>query len=356
MTTRSRKPKTAGTPANKAMKSAPAGKLRKPATASALPKTGLAAATAQAEARAWAKAHPKPAPPPLGVAAEALGVSAEAAQRMTAMPKTREDSSSAPLPDSYPYRTRMQRKEYEAEKQKLQIELLKAQSWIKETGQRVVLLFEGRDAAGKGGAIKRFTEHLNPRGARVVALEKPSEAEAGQWYLQRYVRHLPTYGEMVFFDRSWYNRAGVERVMGFCSPADYLEFLREVPEFERMLVRSGVRLCKFWFSVSREEQLRRFNSRRNDPLKHWKLSPIDIQSLDKWDDYTEAKESMFFHTDTADSPWIVVKSDDKKRARLNCIRYFLTTLPYPGKDPAIACAADARIVGSATEVLASSGQ
>jgi polyphosphate kinase 2 len=260
------------------------------------------------------------------------------------------------LPEGYPYRTRMQRKEYEAEKHKLQIELLKAQNWVKETGQRIVLLFEGRDAAGKGGAIKRFSEHLNPRGARVVALEKPSEQEIGQWYLQRYTQHLPTYGEMVFFDRSWYNRAGVERVMGFCTPADYLEFLREVPEFERMLVRSGIRLFKFWFSVSREEQLRRFNSRRSDPLKHWKLSPIDIQSLDKWDDYTEAKEAMFFHTDTADSPWIVVKSDDKKRARLNCIRYFLSMLPYPGKDLTVVYPADARIVGAAAEVLASSGQ
>ena len=221
---------------------------------------------------------------------------------------------------------------------------------------RIVLLFEGRDAAGKGGAIKRFTEHLNPRGARVVALEKPTQQEVGQWYLQRYAQHLPTYGELVFFDRSWYNRAGVERVMGFCSSAEYLEFLREAPEFERMLVRSGIRLYKFWFSVSRDEQLRRFNSRRSDPLKHWKLSPIDIQSLDKWDAYTEAKEAMFFHTDTADSPWIVVKSDDKKRARLNAMRHFLGTLPYPGKDPSVACPADPRIVGTAAEVLANSGQ
>ena len=220
----------------------------------------------------------------------------------------------------------------------------------------MVVLFEGRDAAGKGSAIKRFTEHLNPRGARVVALEKPSEQERGQWYFQRYIEHLPSYGEMVFFDRSWYNRAGVERVMGFCSPAEYLEFLREAPEFERMLARSGIRLYKFWFSVSREEQLRRFNSRRNDPLKHWKLSPIDLQSLDKWEDYTEAKEGMFFHTDTADSPWIVVKSDDKKRARLNCMRHVLSTLPYPGKDPRVAYAPDQRIVCNAAHVLADNGQ
>ena len=201
-----------------------------------------------------------------------------------------------------------------------------------------------------------FIVRVDARGARVVALEKPSTQETGQWYFQRYTQHLPTYGEMVFFDRSWYNRTGVERVMGFCSAPDYLEFLREAPEFERMLVRSGIRLYKFWFSVSRDEQLRRFNSRRSDPLKHWKLSPIDIQSLDKWDAYTDAKEVMFFHTDTADSPWLVVKSDDKKRARLNCMRHFLSTLPYPGKDADVARPADPRIVGAAAEVLASSGQ
>ena len=318
--------------------------------------TAVAAAMAQAEAVKWAQAHPKPAVPPLGISAEGLGISPDAAKRMQRLPDSGEDSSNAPLPDSYPYRHRIQRKEYEAEKKKLQIELLKVQNWVKDTGQRIVLLFEGRDAAGKGGTIKRFTEHLNPRGARVVALEKPNQEEVGQWYLQRYTRHLPTYGELVFFDRSWYNRAGVERVMDFCSPADYLEFLREAPEFERMLVRSGIRLYKYWFSVSRDEQLRRFNSRRSDPLKHWKLSPIDIQSLDKWDAYTEAKEAMFFHTDTADAPWVVVKSDDKKRARINCMRHFLSTLPYPGKDPAVACAPDPLIVGAAAEVLANSGQ
>ena len=279
------------------------------------------------------------------------GLSPESALRMDAVPLTDEDSTSAPLPADYPYRTRMRRRDYEAEKKKLQIELLKVQSWVKETGQRIVILFEGRDAAGKGGTIKRFTEHLNPRGARVVALEKPNDQERGQWYFQRYIEHLPTVGELVFFDRSWYNRAGVERVMGFCSPAEYLEFLREAPEFERMLVRSGIRLYKFWFSVSREEQLRRFKSRRNDPLKHWKLSPIDLQSLDKWPEYTDAKTAMFFHTDTADAPWVVIKSDDKKRARLDCMRHFLSGLPYPGKDRRVARHADPLIVGAAAQAL-----
>ena len=318
--------------------------------------TPAAAAVAQAEAEAWAGTHAPPAVPPIGIAPAELGVPEATAREMEAMPVTAEESTSAPLPAGYPYRVRLRRKEYEAEKKKLQIELLKVQSWVKESGQRIVMLFEGRDAAGKGGTIKRFTEHLNPRGARVVALEKPSERERGQWYFQRYIEHLPTYGEIVLFDRSWYNRAGVERVMGFCTPAEYLEFLREAPEFERMLVRSGVRVYKFWFSVSREEQLRRFNSRRNDPLKHWKLSPIDVQSLGKWDDYTDAKEAMFFHTDTADSPWLVIKSDDKKRARLNCMRHVLSTLPYPGKDPKVAYPADPLIVGSAANVLAADGQ
>jgi polyphosphate kinase 2 len=245
----------------------------------------------------------------------------------------------------------MKRAEYEALKQELQIELLKVQSWVKSTGQRMMLLFEGRDAAGKGGTIKRFMEHLNPRGARVVALEKPSEVERGQWYFQRYVEHFPTAGEMVFFDRSWYNRAGVERVMGFCSPQEYLEFLRQVPQFERMMVNSGVRLFKYWFSVSREEQKRRFISRRDDPLKHWKLSPIDIKSLDMWDAYTAAKKAMFFHTDTGDAPWTVIKSDDKKRARINCMRHFLHQLDYPDKNPEVAGAPDPLLVGSAAKVL-----
>ena len=243
-----------------------------------------------------------------------------------------EDSSVAPLPESYPYRTRISRNVYEKEKKKLQIELLKVQSWVKDSGSRIAAIFEGRDAAGKGGTIKRYMEHLNPRGARVVALEKPSDRERGQWYFQRYISHLPTAGEMVFFDRSWYNRAGVERVMGFCEPHEYLQFMRQAPELERMLVNSGMHLFKFWFSVSREEQLRRFISRRDDPLKHWKLSPVDIESLDRWDAYTEAKNTMFFHTHTGDAPWTIIKSDDKKRARLNCIRFFLHALDYPDRD------------------------
>lgn len=232
----------------------------------------------------------------------------------------------------YPYRNLMSRKNYEKQKYRLQVELLKLQKWVKETGQRVVILFEGRDAAGKGGTIKRFMEHVNPRGAHVIALEKPTETECGQWYFQRYIQHLPSAGEIVLFDRSWYNRAGVERVMGFCTPDEYNEFMRQAPEFERNLVRSGIHVIKFWFSVSREEQRRRFKEREAHPLKQWKLSPIDLASLNKWDDYTKAKEAMFFYTDTADAPWTVVKSDCKKRARLNAMRYVLHKLPYTNKD------------------------
>ena len=251
----------------------------------------------------------------------------------------------------YPYADRISRRAYEAQKAKLQAELLKVQLWAQETGQKFVLLFEGRDAAGKGGTIKRFTEHLNPRSARVVALNKPTWEEKGQWFFQRYVNELPTVGELVFYDRSWYNRAGVERVMGFCTPTEYLEFMRQTPELERMLVRSGIRLFKYWFSVTREEQRRRFEARATDPLKRWKLSPIDKASLDKWEDYTEAKEAMFFYTDTADAPWKIVKSDDKKRARLNCMMHFLSSLDYPGKDRRVARAPDPLIVGSADKVI-----
>ena len=254
----------------------------------------------------------------------------------------------------YPYKDKISRKVYEKQKAELQIEMLKVQEWVKATEQKIVLLFEGRDAAGKGGTIKRFTEHLNPRGARVVALDKPSEREKSQWFFQRYIEHLPSGGEIVLFDRSWYNRAGVERVMGFCSPADYLEFMRQAPEIERMMVRSGIILFKYWFSVTQDEQLRRFMSREKEPLKKWKLSPIDRQSLDKWEDYTEAKEAMFFYTDTADAPWTIIKSNDKKRARLNCMRHFLSTLPYPKKDVHVVGHPDPLIVGSSTHVVRNS--
>ena len=251
---------------------------------------------------------------------------------------------------NYPYEEKMNTQEYEKLKEKLQIELLKMQNWVKDTGQRIVILFEGRDAAGKGGTIKRVMEHMNPRGARVVALEKPSDEEMGQWYFQRYVQHLPSKGEIVLFDRSWYNRAGVERVMSFCKAGDYLEFMRQAPELERMLVRSGITLFKLWFSVSRNEQFRRFQQRQKDPLKQWKLSPIDLASLDKWKDYTEAKEAMFFYTDTADAPWTVIKSDCKKRARINAMRHLLFNLDYPNKDPKIAIPPDNLIVGDARHI------
>jgi polyphosphate kinase 2 len=251
---------------------------------------------------------------------------------------------------AYPYRNLLSRRSYEKQKYRLQVELLKLQAWVKETGQRVVILFEGRDAAGKGGTIKRVMEHLNPRGARVVALEKPSDVERGQWYFQRYIEHLPTRGEIVLFDRSWYNRAGVERVMGFCNQAEYDEFMRQTPEFERHLVRSGVHLVKFWFSVSRSEQRRRFKERKAHPLKQWKLSPVDTASLDKWDEYTLAKEAMFLHTDTSDAPWTVIKSDCKKRARLNALRYLLHRLPYTNKDAPSIGSVDTLLVGRASLV------
>ena len=247
----------------------------------------------------------------------------------------------------YPYQYLLSRKSYEHQKYRLQVELLKLQRWVRDTGQKVIVLFEGRDAAGKGGTIKRFMEHLNPRGARVVALNKPTEDERGQWYFQRYVQHLPTSGEIVLFDRSWYNRAGVERVMGFCSDAEYAEFMRQAPVFEQNLVQSGIHLVKFWFSVSRDEQRRRFSERKSHPLKQWKLSPIDTASLDKWDAYTKAKEAMFFHTDTADAPWTVIKSDDKKRARLNALRFMLHSFPYSEKDVERIGVVDPLLVGRA---------
>jgi polyphosphate kinase 2 len=253
--------------------------------------------------------------------------------------------------EGYPYPERMDRDDYDRSKRLLQIELLKLQYWIKDSGEKLVILFEGRDAAGKGGTIKRFMEHLNPRGARVVALEKPSEREMGQWYLQRYISQLPTSGEIVLFDRSWYNRAGVERVMGFCTPGEYLEFMREVPQLEQMLVRSGIRLVKLYFSVTRAEQRTRFLIRQVDPVRQWKLSPTDLASLGKWNDYTEAKEAMFFYTDTADAPWTVIKSNDKKRARVEAMRHVLHRFRYTNKDVEVVGMPDPRIVGPASDLF-----
>ena len=249
--------------------------------------------------------------------------------------------------ENYPYDERMSRQQYELEKRLLQIELLKLQNWSKRTGARHVILFEGRDAAGKGGTIKRFMEHLNPRGARVVALEKPNERERTQWYFQRYVPHLPAAGEMVFFDRSWYNRAGVERVMGFCSDEQHSEFIHQSPLFEQMLVNDGISLTKLWFSVSAAEQRTRFAIRQVDPVRQWKLSPMDLASLDKWDAYTKAKEEMFSLTDTDHAPWIVVKSNDKKRARVNAMRHVLGKFDYDDKDLEVVGQADPLILGRA---------
>ena len=258
-----------------------------------------------------------------------------------------------PLPPwrhGYPYPEKIGRAVYEEQKRALQIELLKLQAWAKSSGVKVLILFEGRDAAGKGGAIKRFMEHLNPRGARVVALEKPTEVERSQWYFQRYVTHLPSGGEIVMMDRSWYNRAGVERVMGYCTPEEYTEFIRTVPQFEQMIIGSGVQLIKFWFSVGEAEQRRRFLERQKDPVKQWKLSPTDLASVDKWDEYTAAKEAMFFHTDTPASPWVIIKSNDKMRARLEAMRFVLSRFDYPGKDPAIARTPDPRLVGRPAQI------
>jgi polyphosphate kinase 2 len=251
----------------------------------------------------------------------------------------------------YPYTNKIKKGAYEKHLEELQVELLKVQSWVKQTGQRIVIIFEGRDAAGKGGTIKRFMEHMNPRAARLVALEKPTDREKGEWYFQRYISHLPSTGEITLFDRSWYNRAGVERVMGFCSSLDYLEFMRQVPDLERMISRSGIRLYKYWFSVTQEEQERRFASREGDPLKQWKLSPVDQASKDKWIEYTQAKESMFFYTDTADAPWTVIKSDDKKRARLNTLQHFLSGLDYPDKNLHVVHGPDPLIVGTPSQVI-----
>lgn len=255
--------------------------------------------------------------------------------------------------EGYPYAERMPREEYEVVKRQLQIELLKLQNWIKDTGQRLVILFEGRDAAGKGGTIKRFTEHLNPRGATVVALEKPSQYERGQWYFQRYVAKLPSASEIVLFDRSWYNRAGVERVMGYCSDQEYERFMIDAPCFEEMLIRNDISLVKFWFSVSQAEQRTRFLIRRIDPVRQWKLSDTDLASLGRWDDYTRAKEAMFARTDTEVAPWTVVKSNDKKRARINAMRHVLSQCRYPGRDDEVVATVDPLVVGPASSVYES---
>nr|WP_278189756.1 polyphosphate kinase 2 [Brevibacterium sp. ZH18] len=246
--------------------------------------------------------------------------------------------------EGYPYPELMDREEYELEKYQLQVELLKFQYWGQDTDSKHVILFEGRDAAGKGGTIKRFTEHLNPRAARVVALNKPSDKEAGQWYFQRYIAHLPTDGEFVMFDRSWYNRANVERVMGFCSDEEYEIFMEQAPLFEKMLIDSGIHVTKFWFSVTQHEQRTRFAIRQIDPVRQWKLSPMDLESLGRWEDYTAAKEEMFRRTDTDHAPWITIKSNDKKRARLNAIRYFLNQFDYEGKDTEVVYDPDPLII------------
>ena len=247
--------------------------------------------------------------------------------------------------DNYPYDELMGREEYEEEKYQLQVELLKFQYWAEDTDQKFVIVFEGRDAAGKGGTIKRFTEHLNPRGARVVALNKPNDRERGQWYFQRYVQHLPTNGEIVMFDRSWYNRAGVERVMGFCSDEEYETFMDHAPRFERTLAESGIHVTKLWFSVTQQEQRTRFAIRQLDPVRRWKLSPMDLESLDKWEAYTEAKEAMFARTDTRHAAWTTIRSNDKKRARINAMRFFLNQFEYEGRDDSVVYAPDKKIVG-----------
>lgn len=245
----------------------------------------------------------------------------------------------------YPYADKLKTKEYEQTLRLLQIELIHVQRWVKEQKERVVIIFEGRDAAGKGGTIKRFTEHLNPRGARVVALPAPTETERGQWYFQRYVAHLPTRGEIVFFDRSWYNRAGVEPVMGFCTPDDYQRFIHQVAHFEQALIESGIHLLKLWFDVSRKEQKDRIESRQKDPLKQWKLSPMDYESMQRWPQYTKARDALFLFTHSTLAPWTIIRSDDKKRARINAVLAVLNRLAYPVSNPAVVVPPDPQIVG-----------
>ena len=254
------------------------------------------------------------------------------------------------LESVYPYPKKLNLRTYYAELRRLQVELVKLQNWVKQNDERQIVVFEGRDAAGKGSTIKRFVEYLNPRGLRVVALDKPSDRERGQWYFQRYIAEFPTAGEIVLFDRSWYNRAGVEKVMGFCTEQEYEEFMKQAPQIERMIVRSGIRLIKQYFSVGPEEQARRFHERETNPLKQWKLSPIDIESQRRWDDYTDAKEATFRRTDSREAPWYLIKSDDMLRARLNSMRLVLGQTPYDGKDFDVVQQPDPLIVAKAAEV------
>ncbi|MBU1210724.1 MAG: polyphosphate kinase 2 [Alphaproteobacteria bacterium] len=249
----------------------------------------------------------------------------------------------------YPYPKRLATDEYEDQLQLLQIELLKLQGHIRKTKERIVIVFEGRDAAGKGGCIARFTQHLNPRHARAIALTKPSETELGQWYFQRYVQHLPTSGDMVMFDRSWYNRAGVERVMGFCNEDQLADFLREAPQFEALVARDGIHLFKIFLTIGREMQIKRLHDRQHDPLKRWKLTPIDLAAIDNWDAYTEAKDDMFRFTHTTETPWTLIRSNDKRRARLEAIRLVLNRFDYEEKDEQAVGKADQLIIGSGHE-------
>jgi polyphosphate kinase len=258
--------------------------------------------------------------------------------------------------EGYPYAERMSRHDYDETKRLLQIELLKMQTWLRRTGHKLIVLFEGRDAAGKGGTIKRFTEHLNPRGTTVVALGVPTERETGEWYFQRHVRHLPSRGEIVLFDRSWYSRAVVEHVMGYCSQAEYEEFLRQAPQFELMLTRSDTTVVKLWFSVSRREQITRFTIRRIDPVRQWKLSPTDLASLDRWDDYTAAKEAMFVNTSVPHAPWTFVRSNDKKRGRVEAMRHVLSLFDYDDKDHAVVQEPDPLIVGLPSVAMSDAGE
>ena len=245
----------------------------------------------------------------------------------------------------YPYDRKMKREEYEATLERLQVELVKAQAWMQKSGERVLALFEGRDAAGKGGTIFVLRQYMNPRTARNVALTKPTETELGQWYFQRYVTHFPTRGELVTFDRSWYNRAGVEPVMGFCTPEQHERFLDEVPHFERMIRSDGIHFFKFWLDIGRETQLDRFHDRRHSPLKNWKFSPIDIAGITRWEDYTHACDEMMKRTHSGEAPWTVIRANDKRRARLAAIRHILLSLPYEGRDPDVVGEQDGKIIG-----------